>query len=393
LKVLSRRLPMSGWVAPRRTTLAAATLVLSVALAACGSQPTQAPASPPAAGSSAGSGATTGSSAPASTGASSAGAFPKVMSLDLGSTSSTASAISFLYETILRQIPMFFQQAGLKVSGPTVPSGQVVQLVQSGSLPVAEGSGLDQVLSGQEHGITNVKIFAGEMQKPAYDMVVRKGITSLTQIKTLGVPAVTSASAVGCEAILRSVHEVVNQNYSLVLLGTSGSRVAAVQAGKVDGSCELLPYPQLYHDKYGMTILAQVPKYLPDFAIGAWIFNDQWAQQPANHEALVRLSEAILLAGKWVMDPANASQVASLVAKTFNVPQVYGQDFYQQFVKGQMMTPDGYVPEAAAQGVVSSMQRLGLLKGTAPSLSSAYDWSFLQEAAKRLGMQIRQPTY
>jgi len=317
---------------------------------------------------------------------------PRVISLTVGSTTNSASAISFVYHTVLKEVPQFYQQVGLSVDGISVQMGQAVQLVASASPPVLEGSGQTSVAVGYLRGVTNVKIFAGSLQKPAYELVVRPGISQFTQIKTLGVPSVDSASSQVCQAILRAARMQVDKDYALVLLGTSGARVAAVQAGRVDGSCELLPFPELYHDKNGLLILAKASTYLPEYAAGAWIYNTKWAQDPVHHGAVVRMAEAILLASRWAMDPAHKSQVVALVAKTLNVPQEYAELFYSQEIGHQLMTPDGYIPKLAALGNARDMVNMGLVK-TPPDPSQYYDWSILQEAAKALKMEIRQPGY
>lgn len=317
---------------------------------------------------------------------------PNVIHLTVGSTTNSSSAISFVYHTVLKEMPQFYQQVGLEVDGISVQMGQAVQLVASGSPPVVEGSGQTSVAVGFMHGVANVKIFAGSLQKPAYELVARPGIGQLTQIKTLGVPSVESASSQVCQAILRSAHMEVNKDYSLVLLGTSGARVAAVQAGKVDGSCELLPFPELYRDRNGLVILAKASTYLPEYAAGAWIYNTQWARDPVHHAALVRLAEAILLASRWAMDSAHKSPVVALVAKTLNVPAEYAELFYAAEIGQQLMTPDGYIPMRAALGNAADMVNMGLVK-TPPDPSKYYDWSILQEAAKALAMPIRRPEY
>jgi hypothetical protein len=323
--------------------------------------------------------------------ASTGGPMPDVINLTIGLTSSSASANSFLFHTVLEEKPQFFHQAGLSINSVSVQMGQTVQLVESGNPPVLE-TGQTLVAVGYEHGATDIKIFAGVLQKSPYELVVRKGISQFTQIKTLGVPSVASASSQNCQAILRSAHMQVNRDYSLVLLGSSGARVVAVQAGKVDGSCEVLPYPELYHDKYGMTVLAKASTYLPYFASGAWVYNMKWARDPVHHAALVRFAEAILLASQWVMDPANKSEIVALVVKTFNLPEKYAQLVYAEEVGNQMMTPDAYVPKQAALGNVQDSVNAGLVKKPLDP-SQYYDWSIVQEAAKVVGVTIRQAEF
>jgi hypothetical protein len=319
-------------------------------------------------------------------------AVPDVIPLTVGSTSAGASPTSFVERAVMKALPQLYQRVGLTINSVSIPLGQAVQLVESASPPVAEGLGPTSVAFGHMHGATNVKIFAGMMQKSPYELVVRHGITKLTQIKTLGVPSVASASSQNCQTILRSASMQANRDYALVLLGNSAARITAVQTGKVDGSCEPVPYPEYYRDTYGMTILAKASAHVPYYATGAWIYNAKWAQDPVHRAALLRLVQVILLAHRWTMDPVHKNEVEALAAKAFNLPAPYAQLYYAEVVGQELLTPDGYIPKQAALGNQQDHVNMGTT-GTPPDLSQYYDWSILQEAAKVLGIPIRQPEY
>jgi hypothetical protein len=249
------------------------------------------------------------------------------------------------------------------------------------------------IAAGQQQGTTDVKFFMGELQKSPYELVVRKGITALNQIKTLGVPSIDSASSMSCQSILHGANLTLNKDYTLVLIGTSGARVSAVQAGKVDGSCELTPYPELFHDKYGMTILKPVGKQQPYFAAGGWGYNVKWANaDPQHKEAVIRLAEAALLAMQWLYNPANKPKVLELVEKGLDVPPQYAEPFYQRLVTESAYTPDGFVPKASADGETHTLVDIGTLK-TYPNLAQLFDWSIVQAAAARLKLHVRKPDY
>jgi ABC-type nitrate/sulfonate/bicarbonate transport system substrate-binding protein len=324
--------------------------------------------------------------------ANSANGTPEVIQLTIGDTSPIGTPTSFVPSLAMREIPNLYRRVGLKVNSIAIPLGQAVQLVQAGNPPVAQGTGPSYVVFGRMHGATSVRIFAGEMQKPPWELVVRKGITQLNEIKTLGVSSVGATSSQNCQTILRSAHMRANRDYDLVLLGNASARIAAVQAGKVDGSCEPLPYPEYYHDKYGMAVLAKTSDYLPYYATGGWIYNAQWAQDPIHRAALVRLTEAILLAHRWTMDPSNKSRVEAMAARAFKVPDRYAELYYAELVGRQLLTPDGYIPKQAAESNAQDYANMGLV-GPAPPFSRYYDWSILQEAARTLGFSIRQPEY
>lgn len=322
-----------------------------------------------------------------------AAAQPKTYSVTVGYTSTTPSAISFTSHPVLTEHPEFFQRAGVTVNQLNAQMGQAVQMMMASNPPIVEGTGLGTVASGYEEGATDVKIFLAETQKSPYQLIVRKGITKLSDIKTLGVPGMTSASAQTCQQFLRRANLTVNKDYRMVLLGTSGARVAAVQAGKVDGSCEAVPFPQLYHEQYGLTIFPVGKNGIPYFAAGAWAYSTKWAADPEHHETLVRIAEAVLLAARWSYDPANKDKIVDMVQKGFNVPRNAAELFYNIEIGQQVLSPDCYMPKEAALGVMQAMVDINAIPAIPKDLGRYFDWSILQTAAQRLKIKIRKPEY
>jgi ABC-type nitrate/sulfonate/bicarbonate transport system substrate-binding protein len=319
---------------------------------------------------------------------------PKTLNVTVGYTSITPSAISFTSHPILSEMPEFFQRAGVSIAPINAQMGQAVQMMMAGNPPVVEGTGLGTVASGFLQGATDVRIFLAETQKSPYDLILRPGISKLSEIKTLGVPGMTSASAQTCQQLLRRANLRVNKDYRMVLLGTSGARVAAVQAGKVDGSCESVPFPALYHEQYGLTVFPVGRGGIPYFAAGAWAYSTKWAAaDPEHREALVRIAEAVLMATRWAYDPANKEKIIAMVQRTMDVPRSAAELFYNVEIGQQVLSPDCYIPKAAALGVLQAMVDIGDMNEIPKNLGQYFDWSILRTAAQRLKIKVRSPEY
>lgn len=318
---------------------------------------------------------------------------PKTIAVSVGYTSVAPSAISFTSHPVLTEHPEFFDKFGVSVGAINAQMGQAVQMMMAGNPPIVEGTGLGTVASGYLQGATDVKIFLAETQRSPYELILRPGVTKLGEIKTLGVPGMTSASAQTCQQLLRGANLSVNKDYRMVLLGTSGARVAAVQAGKVDGSCESVPFPQLYHDQYGLAVYPVGKGGLPYFAAGAWAYSTKWAADPEHHEALVRIAEAVLTATRWSYDPANKERVIAMVQKDFDVPRASAELFYRTEIGDGVLSPDCFMPKAAAVGVMQAMVDIGDMSAVPQNLGQYFDWSILQTAAHRLNIKIRTPDY
>jgi ABC-type nitrate/sulfonate/bicarbonate transport system substrate-binding protein len=326
-------------------------------------------------------------------GAGRAAAQPKVLSVAVGYTSITPSAISFTSHPVLTDMPDFFAKAGVSINPINAQMGQAVQMMMASNPPIVEGTGLGTVASGWLQGATDVKIFLAETQKSPYDLILRPGITKLGDVKTLGVPGMTSASAQTCQQLLRSANFHVNKDYRMVLLGTSGARVAAVQAGKVDGSCESVPFPQLYKEQYGLTVYPVGKGGIPYFAAGAWGYSTKWGADPEHHETLVRIAEAVLMATRWSYDPANKEKIIAMVQRSFDVPRASAELFYKEEIGAQILSPDCYMPRQAAVGVLQAMVDIDEMKEIPKNVGQYFDWSILQTAAQRLKIKIRAPEY
>ncbi|HXP93811.1 MAG TPA: ABC transporter substrate-binding protein [Candidatus Binatia bacterium] len=318
----------------------------------------------------------------------------KVLTVSVGYTSVAPSAISFTTHPVLGEMPEFFQKAGLTINPINAQMGQAVQMMMASNPPIVEGTGLGTVASGWIQGATDVKIFLAETQKSPYDLILRPGISKLSDVKTLGVPGMTSASAQTCQQLLRAANFKVNKDYRMVLLGTSGARVAAVQAGKVDGSCEAVPYPALYHEQYGLTVFPVGKGGAPFFAAGAWGYSTKWAAADPDHrETLIRIAEAVLMATRWAYDPANKEKLIAMVQRTFEVPRSAAELFYSAEIGQQILSPDCYMPRPSALGVMQAMVDIDEMKEIPKNLGQYFDWSILQTAAQRLKIKIRTPEY
>jgi ABC-type nitrate/sulfonate/bicarbonate transport system substrate-binding protein len=289
-------------------------------------------------------------------------------------------------------MPEFFAKAGIKVDPIAIQMGDAVQMMMAGNPPVVEGTGLGTTATGAQEGATDIKIFLAETERVPYELIVRKGVTRMDQIKTLGVPGITSASSQYCQQILKAAGLSVDKNFELVLLGTSGARVAAVQAGKVDGSCELSPFPELYKQQYGLETLRGIGAQ-PYFAAGAWAYSTKWGADPVHREALVRLAEAVLMATQWAISPANKSKVVDMVMKSFEVPRPVAESFYHVEIEQGGLSPDAYIPKAAAVAVGRAMVAIGAMPKEPTNYGQYFDWSILQTAAQRLKIKIRKSEY
>lgn len=319
------------------------------------------------------------------------------VSAPVGFSNQGPGAQDFIENPILAAMPELYAKAGVSIQARPVSIAQLVPLVQNDDPPVAEGTGLGTVaVVGAKSPSKDVRIFIGELQASPFELVVRDGVTRLAEVKTVGVASLDSASAQICQAILNNAHFVENRDYRLIVVGLTGTRIKAVQSGSVDATCEAMPFPEQYNEKYGLRVLGGMtgPRggLLP-FVAGAWVYNVQWAKDPAHREALVRIAQAYLLGLQWTFDPGNKDRVTDMIEHSFSVSRPVALGFYRRLITEKMLSPDGYLPKATLAGVARVMGGTGTLQTTADELTQYFDWSILQAAARRLGMTMRKPEY
>jgi ABC-type nitrate/sulfonate/bicarbonate transport system substrate-binding protein len=319
------------------------------------------------------------------------------LTVTVGFSNQGPGAQDFIENPILKAMPEFYARAGVTIDAEPVSIATLVPLVQDDNPGVAEGTGLGTVaVVGAKGPRRDVRIFIGELQSSPFELVVRQGVTTLAQVKNVGVASMDSASAQICQAILNNAHFQEDRDYHLTIVGLTGKRIEAVQSASVDGTCEAMPYPEQYGEKYGLKVLASLAspggRLLP-FVAGAWVYNTQWGRDPQHREALVRIAEAYLLALRWTYDPANKDKVVGMIEQSFSVSPDVASAFYERLITQHMLSPDGYLPKAALEGVARVMAGTGTLKTTAGEMSRYFDWSILQTASKRLGLAMRTPEY
>lgn len=132
---------------------------------------------------------------------------------------------------------------------------------------------------------------------------------------------------------------------------------------------------------------------LPTYAAGAWAYSTKWAADPVHRETLVRVAMAVLSATRWAYNPANKQKLLDLLQQSMDVPRSAAEQLYHVEIELAALSPDCYIPKAAATGVFEAMVTIGALKTIPSDYSQYHDWSILQTAAQRLGVKIRKPEY
>jgi NitT/TauT family transport system substrate-binding protein len=260
---------------------AIAALLLSGAVAACGSA-----------------GSTSGSDSGARAGAGSG-----AVSITFGDLSPNSTLTPFY----VAMDQGFFTKAGLNVTVQRFNGGGAtsVAALATGSIQIASG-GPTNFISDMAKGVITGKLF-GMTVDSGYDLVVAKGITSISQLKgkTIGVSGVDSSDDIFLQATLAH-YGISASDVTTITAGTTSERLIALSTGKIQaiadqaafrpselavGSVLLkaednpvkLPTVAFYADG---SFIKSDPAALKKF-IGAMVQAAAWSKQPANEKAVV----------------------------------------------------------------------------------------------------------
>ena len=265
---------------------AVAAVLASGAIAACGSSGS----------SSASSSATSGSSTNA---AANSGA----VSINFGDLSPNSTLTPF-YVAVDQG---FFKKVGLNVTVQKFTGGGAtsVAALATGAVQVASG-GPTNFIGDMAKSVINGRLF-GMTVDSGYDLVVSKGITSISQLKgkTIGVSGINSSDNIFLEATLAH-YGISASDVTYITAGTTAERLIALSTGKIQAIADQaafrpseiavgdvlvkaednpvqLPTVAFYADE---SFIKSNPTALKKF-IGAVIQAAAWAKQPANEQAAV----------------------------------------------------------------------------------------------------------
>jgi NitT/TauT family transport system substrate-binding protein len=231
-------------------------VLLTATLAACGgaaapaaSSPAAPPASSPVAAASA-KPAGSASAKPAASGAASASAKPAASGAASAKPAAASSgklqtSFSEIYEG---QIPVWvtqdagiFKQNGLDVDQTYIASSNVIAAVISGQVAIAQGGG-SEALSAAASG-ADLEVIGNLVPVYPYILYVSKDINAVADLKgkKIGVSSHGSASDIATRVALKKVGLDPDKDVSIITVGSSTNRTAALQSGAIQGGMDQPP--------------------------------------------------------------------------------------------------------------------------------------------------------
>ncbi len=261
----------------------------------------------------------------------------------------------------------------------TQRSSTETQAVLSGSLDISSGTP-DGFLLALAKGQRTQAVFALR-NAPAYSLIGAKGLTSIAQLKgkLIGVSAVTSSDAFFVRKMLASAG-LTEADYSLVAVGGTPNRVAALQSGAI--AAALIDQPQDFQLLgAGFVRLGLSVDVVRDYAWAWGVVRTDWAT--SNRDVLVRFLRGLRRSVQWFYDSSNRSKAISILSKETGVSAADAEATYDLWVKTKLLVPDLVPSGAGLVALEDLMTANGQFAGAQPPSPEQFINLIYLDEAKR----------
>lgn len=278
-----------------------------------------------------------------------------------------------------------FEKNGIQVETIIIRGAtNVVRAVLSETVPIGRINP-DYVIGAIEKG-AKVKIVAANMEKIPYDIYARQEIKTGADLKgkTLGVSTLTGGTTLMVHEVLEKAYKLKDNDYKLLVVGTSPERYAALKGGSVQASFMGPPFT-FRAAKDGFRKLANFHEYL-----GPILFTTDFAHAnyiKSNRAEIVRYQKSMIEATRWLYDPKNKEEALGLHMKVLKSTRESAEEDYKYLVQDFQPFPrDGLVSKVSFDKTMDLRAKEGAYQGKkVPPASDYVDNSFIEEALKQLG--------
>jgi ABC-type nitrate/sulfonate/bicarbonate transport system substrate-binding protein len=260
-------------------------------------------------------------------------------------------------------------------------------------LDIGECTGISTMVNAWNKRAKNLIVWSVGAELPVYQIVANPAVKKLADLKgkNIGSPGIQTASSEAVEMMLkRGAGLLPEKDYNFVSTGGGNARAAALISGKIDA---LPTFPPISYDleKRGFNVIADEVTYVPQYVSGVDVVTREWATK--NRDLFIRLIKATIETGEWLKNPANKDQVIDWFAKNIKVPGggILGVEdaerIYNFYVAEKRLSFNGYAPQAAVRANLDILKERGYLKESEiPPLGQIFDFSYLNQALRELGM-------
>ena len=243
----------------------------------------------------------------------------------------------------------------------------------------------DYVIAAIDKG-AKVKILSSNMEKMPYDIYARPEIKTGADLKgkTIGVSTLTGGTTLMLQEVLEKAYKLRENDYNLLVVGTSPDRYAALKGGSVQATFMGPPF-NFRAAKDGFRKLANWHEYL-----GPILFTVDFAHMnyiKSNRTEIVRYLKSIVEATRWLYDAKNKEEALAIHMKVLKSTRDSAEQDYKYLVQDfQPFPKDGTINKVAFEKTMELRVKDGLYQGKkVPPMNEYVDSSLIDEAVKLAG--------
>ena len=244
----------------------------------------------------------------------------------------------------------------------------------------------DYVITAMEKG-AKVKIIAGSLDKIPYNLMARPEIKTGADLKgkTIGVSSLTGGTTLMLHEVMEKAFKLKENDYKLLVVGTSPDRYAALKGGSVQATFMGPPF-NIRAMNEGYTNLAVWHDYLGPIQFVVTFAHNDYLKD--HRDETVKYLKSIIQATQWFYDTNNKEQAIALHMKVLkSKPAVAEADYKYLAEDFKPFSPKGEVSDAGMKKTMGLRVADGMYKGKkVPSYSEFVDDSYVKEALKELHM-------
>ncbi|HZD41519.1 MAG TPA: ABC transporter substrate-binding protein, partial [Terriglobales bacterium] len=203
--------------------------------------------------------------------------------------------------------------------------------------------------------------------------------------KTIGVSSLTGGTTLMLHEVMEKAFKLKENDYKLLVVGTSPDRYAALKGGSVQATFMGPPF-NIRAMNEGYTNLAVWHDYLGPIQFVVTFAHNDYLKD--HRDETVKYLKSIIQATQWFYDTNNKEQAIALHMKVLkSKPAVAEADYKYLAEDFKPFSPKGEVSDAGMKKTMGLRVADGMYKGKkVPSYSEFVDDSYVKEALKELHM-------
>lgn len=283
----------------------------------------------------------------------------------------------YFWDVFQAQALGFFKAEGLDVESTRFDvTSQAVTALVTGAINIVSPTP-DTVMLATIKGQGDAVIISNEVRLPTWDLMVQPEIKTYADLKgkVLGVSLLQSASTLNLRQLLRK-NGLKDEDYTILQVGGSGKRYAAIQSKQIAGA--LLTEPVNFeamdagYRKLGGVYEASV---VPSAVVGV---TRAWAK--ANEKVVVGFLRAIYRAQDWINNPKNKKEAVDLMVDLSKAQRTSVERTYDKYVNELKVYNRGDIDAEVIRKILEDMVEINAISKPIPDPNKLLDLSYRQKA-------------